>query len=134
VHQYQLPTIAGNTSWHIGEVQFFFLVTHESHDVPGLMHTRALAAISVWSKQDTEIWRDSNHTVWFSRYTGQEHIHVMDVKDIDSCVAMVPHTLRGKTGSFLVEKPGLGAMGVGDYQEDAERGDAEVDAASDTED
>jgi hypothetical protein len=109
-------------------------VEQESHEVPGSVQTRALAVASVWSRQDAEIWRDSNHTVWFSRYTGQEHIHVMDIKDINSCVAMVPHTLRGKTGSFLVEKPGLGAMGEGDYREDAERGDAEVDADSDTED
>jgi hypothetical protein len=130
--QYRLAFRNQPTSWHIAEVQYFFRV--RSSD-PLDLDTHNLAVISLWSAKDEEIWRDSNRTVWYAAYQGQTSIAVIDVKDIDSCVAMVPHALRGKHNSFLVEKPSLGVMsypeeeredindgGLGEQAEEAENG------------
>jgi hypothetical protein len=123
-----LQQFQDNDTWNIGEVQYFFLL--ESGDDDNRRY-RAFAVVSIWSDHDAEIWKDSNHTVWFSQYQGQGKLAVMECKHIDSCVAMVPHTIRGREGSFLVEKPGLGAIGDGEYREDAERADDAIDIDSD---
>jgi hypothetical protein len=88
--------------------------------------THSLAVISLWADHDVHIWRDSNKTVWYSTLQGQAAISVIDVKDIESCVAMVPHELRGQKGSFLVEKPGLCVMGYGENAEPEENREDEV--------
>jgi hypothetical protein len=109
-------------------VQYFFRV--RSSDPCDLL-TRTLAVISLWSDKDEEFWRISNRTVWHSRYQGQACLAVISVTDIESCVAMIPHKIRDRDGSVLVEKPGLGPLSYRqpdrdqdhDRDEDAESGE-----------
>jgi hypothetical protein len=115
---------------HIAEVQYFFRVRSPQDDT----QTHVLAVLSDWSAHDEEIWRDSYSTVWFSRYQGQRALRVIEVKATDSCVAMLPHTLRGKTGHFLVEKPGLGVLDKNGYEEPENRRDEDIDMDEDAED
>jgi hypothetical protein len=121
-------TLQGQPAWHIGEVQYFFRV--RSRD-PLDLETHTLAVISLWSNKDEVIWRVSNRTVWYAIYQGQGSIAVINVKDIHSCVAMVPHKLRGKDGNFLVEKPSLGVTMSHPQQDREEDDDTDSDGSDD---
>jgi hypothetical protein len=128
LQQYRLTLSGQPASWHIAEVQYLFRVRSQD---PGDSQTHVLAVLSRWGPKDDEIWKYSNKTVWFSQYRGQADIAVVDAKQIETCVAMVPHRLRGRDGNFLVEKPGLGTMS---YREPEDREDEDVDRESDGED
>ena len=58
-----------------------------------------------------DLLRDSSNTVYMCTYCDQEDLQIIDVKTIESVVAMVPLTPSDGDLSaqhFLVEKPGLG--------------------------
>ena len=65
--------------------------------------------------------RDSVNTVYSCVYMGQTNLRVIDAKTIASVVAMVPMTpCDGDQSSrfFLLEKPGLAIMQLGDVDND----------------
>jgi hypothetical protein len=98
-------------TFHISEVQFYFRSNEE--------HTYAL--VLVWSEPDLDLLQASSNTVYLCVYQGQTDLQVIDVKTIMSVVAMVPMTPRdGDCSSrfFLLEKPGLEIMGLGDVSID----------------
>jgi hypothetical protein len=46
--------------------------------------------------------------VWSSTLPGQCHLETIDIKDIATVVAMIPHKLNNDACYFLGEKPRLG--------------------------
>ena len=65
--------------------------------------------------------RDSVNTVYSCIYMGQMNLWVIDVKTIVSVIAMVPMTpCNGDRSSqfFLLEKPRLATMQLGDVDND----------------
>lgn len=71
----------------------------------------ALALVSVYTEPDPTILRKSHNTLWSCEYKGDSSLRFVDVKTIQSVVAMIPH-MPGIEGSsserfFLVEKPGF---------------------------
>jgi hypothetical protein len=70
-------------------------------------NTRTFAVVSVWSLPDPELWEYSYRTCYSSVHRGQDAILVLEVTNIKTVVAMVPHEVVGAKRSFLVEKIGL---------------------------
>ncbi|KAH9012701.1 hypothetical protein EDB84DRAFT_1278534, partial [Lactarius hengduanensis] len=101
-------------SFLIGEVQFYFRSDHSGVE-------RAYALVSVWSEPDKELLEESSKTVYSCAYQGQAVLRVVDVKFIESVVAMVPMTpCEGDRSAryFLLEKPGLDVAEVEDVLDD----------------
>ncbi len=79
------------------------------------------ALVSVWSGPDTDLLEESSNTVYLCVYQGQADLWVIDAKAIMSVVAMVPMTPHEGDCSarfFLLEKPGLEIMALGDVNTD----------------
>ena len=78
-----------------------------------------LALVSLYSKPDESLLSLSAGTLWSCEYQGDAALKFINVKTIQSVVAMIPHRpeIQGVPLSerfFLVEKPGLDvAMMVG---------------------
>ena len=83
--------------------------------------------VSVYSRPDADLLRQSSNTLWSCMYRGKEALEVIPVKDIGSVVAMVPHPhvrdealeqrLSGRV--FVVEKLGLNVLaGAGMIEDD----------------
>jgi hypothetical protein len=83
--------------------------------------------ISDWSAYHVALWRRSNFTVWSSKYQGQTALRVIEIKDIDSVVAMVPHTVLQDPRHFLVENPGRSVMAATGHQDNLFEGNPEDD-------
>jgi hypothetical protein len=71
-----------------------------------------LALVSLYSKPDESLLSLSANTLWSCEYQGDGTLMFIDVKIIQSVVAMIPHKVEipGFPPSerfFLVEKPGL---------------------------
>ncbi|KAI9433273.1 hypothetical protein H4582DRAFT_1766398, partial [Lactarius indigo] len=93
-----------NDEIRITEVYFFVLVRHEGD--------RALALVSLYSLPDPTLCMTSMKTLWSCKYLGDAALKFVDVKAIQSVVAMIPHSplIDGRPAEerhFLVEKPGL---------------------------
>jgi hypothetical protein len=89
----------------IAEVYFFIHLSRESGDI-------ALALVSLYSRPDPALLRVSVNTLWSCEYQGDSSLKFIDVKCIQSVVAMIPHkpVIEGREAReryFLVEKPGL---------------------------
>ena len=80
------------------------------------------ALVLVWSEPNTDLLRESVNTVYSCVYVGEEDLRIIDVKVIVSIVAMVPMMpCDGDQSSqfFLLEKPGLAIMQLGDVDSTA---------------
>ncbi len=81
----------------------------------------AYALVLVWSGPDWDLLKESSNTVYSCIYWGQEYLWVIDAKVIMSVVAMVPMTPCDRDHSaqfFLLEKPGLEIIALGDVNTD----------------
>jgi hypothetical protein len=87
-------------------VRFFIHFSgHEEGDL-------GLALVSLFSKPDESLLSLSVNTLWSCEYQGDRALRFINVKTIQSVVAMIPHRpeIRGQHATerfFLVEKPGL---------------------------
>lgn len=78
--------------------------------------------VSLYSPQNKSLWERSHKTLYSCSYLGQENLKVVDIKTIQSVVAIIPHSLvqildsaiqrevNGKV--FVVEKLGLDVMAL----------------------
>jgi hypothetical protein len=92
------------------EVIFFFQAT--IHD-----HTRTLALVSDYSPPDLDLLRHSYETLWTCRYQGADNLRVVDVKNIQSVVAIVPFPFQHEK-FFVGEKLGLEVTALGGVEEE----------------
>lgn len=105
-------TVNGNQTTNFGEVQFFFRATVNNT-------TKGLALISVYDPPDEDLLRDSSNALWVALYRGEDHLKVIDIKSIATCVAMVPFTKPPDGRFFVCEKMGLEVGNLGGFHEDA---------------
>jgi len=90
----------------------------------GVYRFVTVAMISVYSRPDPELLQRSTQTVWSCKHEGEQALKLVDVKSIQSVVAMIPHRPTLPSGVeeerfFLLEKPGLGLVTVEeDIEED----------------
>ncbi|KAG2065942.1 hypothetical protein BDR04DRAFT_1160881 [Suillus decipiens] len=105
-----------------GEVQFYFQMN--------LNETiKTLTLISLYSRPDYELLRESYNTLYSCTHQGNEALMVVEVFAIQAVIAMVPHKLPNhpELCFFLVEKPGLDvAQFAGHIYEDEDGDDDEV--------
>ena len=85
----------------------------------------AVALVSIYSKPDPTLLHLSVNTLWSCEYLGDSEsaLRFIDVKTIQSVVAMIPHhpTIGGRSlpnRFFLVEKPGLDVALMGGIEDD----------------
>ena len=81
-----------------------------------------LALVSLYSHPDPSLLRLSVNTLWSCEYHGDAALRFINVKSIQSVVAMVPHTpaIEGEDLGerfFLVEKPGFDVAIIAGIQE-----------------
>jgi hypothetical protein len=84
------------------------------------------AVVAVWSDPDLAHLTRTHGTVWSSTLPGQGHLETINVKEIATVVAMIPHKLNNEERYFLGEKPGLGFIGYVAQDGDEEDGDQDV--------
>jgi hypothetical protein len=99
------PQILLGDEIRIAEVRFFAILRRGNMDVP-------VALVSLFSKHDPTLYRLSVNTLWSCEYQGDSALEFIDIKCIQSVVAMIPHApaIEGQVTRdrfFLVEKPGL---------------------------
>ncbi|KAG6913570.1 hypothetical protein DXG01_005857 [Tephrocybe rancida] len=88
-----------DTPSQIGQVQFYFIT-----EIGGVV--RHLAFVVCYGLPHAGLLETSKQTLWScSREDGL--LRAIDVKSIQSVVAMVPHEIAGEQRYFLAEKPGL---------------------------
>ncbi|KAH9941333.1 hypothetical protein B0H21DRAFT_676936, partial [Amylocystis lapponica] len=98
--------LAGNV--HFGEVLFYVYL-----DIPHPQHgteEKALALVSIYTQPHPALLQASLHTVLSCQYQGDCALCFIEVKAIESVVAMVPHNpFPGDPMErfVVVEKPGL---------------------------
>ena len=93
------------------EVQFFFQVF-----IQGTEQTVAL--ISKYSSPDEEFLDMSSGALLVCRYSGMAALEVISVKNIASCVAMVPFKEPEDSHFFVCEKMGLEVAFLGGAREE----------------
>lgn len=96
-----------------------------------------LALISVFSPPDLQLLRESFQTVYKCHYQGEDALLAIDIKQIESVVAMIPYykvTPDGElqipgTEYFLMEKIGLDITALESLvgQREADEGDDDGD-------
>ena len=82
---------------------------------------RAFALVSLYSPPDEHILNFTNNTLAVCMYRGERALLVIDAKDIQSVVAMVPFPflLDGRDNQyFVVEKIGLDVIEVDNLEDD----------------
>jgi hypothetical protein len=89
----------------LAEVYFFIHLRHEGDEL-------GLALVSLYSKPDIELLRVSHDTLWSCEYHGDLALKFIDVRSIQSVVAMIPHSpaiggQEARDRFFMVEKPGF---------------------------
>ena len=87
-----------------------------------------LAMVSVYTPPDDALYAHSYETLWSCRHGGDATLRIIDIKTIQSVVAMIPHphvadptlneTLKGRV--FVGEKMGLDIMNMAGIGDDAE--------------
>ncbi|KAK7446691.1 hypothetical protein VKT23_014386 [Stygiomarasmius scandens] len=108
----------------IGQVLYFFRLRFGD-----AVYT--LAMVSVFSAPNSKLLEDSYGTVYACHYQGEAALLTIDVKKIQSVVAMVPYFNITGTGDiethetlhFLVEKPGLEITELKEAEKDDEERD-----------
>ena len=100
---------------HLAEVYFFIHLTHEGHDL-------ALTLVLLYSAPHPKLLEVSHNTLWLCEYQGDSSLKFINVKSIQSVVAMIPHTpmIEGQQAGehfFLVEKPGFDVAVIGGMDE-----------------
>lgn len=102
-----------NNVTEFGEVRYYFVLD----DVEGYAN-HAFAMVDLYGPRDDQLYEESSHTLWScSRQHGDDGLVVVDVTQILSVVAMVPHPPMSNMslGDFsqrvyVVEKLGLDVM------------------------
>ncbi|KAH8995170.1 hypothetical protein EDB83DRAFT_2238905 [Lactarius deliciosus] len=84
---------------------------------------RALALVSLYSQPDPSLLRLSMNTLWSCVYLGDGVLKFVDVKAIQSVVAMIPHrpSIDGRSVEdrfFVVKKPGFDVAIMSGIEED----------------
>ncbi len=101
---------ADNSATGFAEVLYYFRCRQQN-----VVHT--LAVISVYSQPDPQLLEASHGAFVSCKYLGDDSIQVIDVSQIHSVVAMIPHKLEkhevGDMHYFLVERPGLDVVRLG---------------------
>lgn len=81
----------------------------------------ALAVVSTYSEPCPDLLSVSHGTFVSCQHFGDNALVVVDVSCIESVVAMVPHTpphsLDSESHFFLIERPGLDVVNLGNSQE-----------------
>jgi len=100
----------------MAEVRFFIHISRDKGDM-------CLALVSLFSKPDEYLLDISANTLWSCKYQNDGTLKFIDVKTIQSIVAMIPHRpeIPGLPLSecfFLVEKPGLDVAIMAGIEED----------------
>lgn len=115
--------LPGKTLSDFAEVQYYFCLCFSATEV------YYLAMVSIYSPLNLALLEKSFRTVYLCQYEAKTALQVIDVKDIQSVIAMVPDfkILSNnminipETGQFLVEKAGLElAIVLGIVNEDDE--------------
>lgn len=115
--------LPGKTLSDFAEVQYYFCLCFSATEV------YYLAMVSIYSPLNLALLEKSFRTVYLCQYEAKTALQVIDVKDIQSVIAMVPDfkILSNnminipEKGQFLVEKPGLElAIVLGIVNEDDE--------------
>lgn len=83
-----------------GEVQYFFQLKLNGKE-------EAVALISQYSQLDVHLLEESSGTLMVSTYQGQGMLQVILIKQINSCVAMVPSSEPAENQYFVCPKIGL---------------------------
>lgn len=80
-----------------------------------------LAVVSMYSEPHPDLLSTSHGTFVSCQYFGDDALVVIEVSRIESVVAMVPHnpphSLDSESHFFLVERPGLDVVNLGNAQE-----------------
>ncbi|KJA23320.1 hypothetical protein HYPSUDRAFT_137916 [Hypholoma sublateritium FD-334 SS-4] len=80
-----------------------------------------LAVVSMYSEPHADLLSASHGTFASCQYFGDDALVVIEISCIESVVAMVPHTpphsLDSESHFFLIERPGLDVVNLGDMQE-----------------
>jgi hypothetical protein len=79
------------------------------------------ALVSLWSEPDEELLRDSLGTLYACVYHGMRNLRVIKVEAIVSVVAVIPlkpSEVDTCSRHFVVEKPGLDALIMGQDDDD----------------
>ena len=100
----------------MAEVHFFIHISCDEESI-------CLALVSLYSKPDKYLLSISANTLWSCKYQNDGALRFIDVKTIQSVVAMIPHRpeIPGLPLSecfFLVEKPGLDVAIMAGIEED----------------
>jgi hypothetical protein len=89
----------------LAEVYFFVHLRHDGNEL-------GLALVSLYSEPHDDLFRISYGTLWSCEYRGDLALRFINIRIIESVVAMIPHSpviggqeARGRF--FLVEKPGF---------------------------
>lgn len=97
-----------------GEVLYYFRCKRQ-------ITVLSLAVISVYARPDPELLAISHGTFISCEYLGDQSLQVIDVSQIQSVVAMIPHRLEKHKANeqyyFLLERPGLDVVCLGDSEE-----------------
>ena len=101
-----------------GEVQYYFRTRINDN-----VHT--LAVVSLYGPPDKWLLEASHDTLWSCENQGDDGLVVIEVREINSVVAMVPHRPRinGKDAQdryFVVEKIGLDIANMGGWRDKEE--------------
>ena len=124
----------------MAEVYFYFYLDTEDDNISnhpsedeGLPNNKqeAFALVSIIGRPDPELLEWSSYTFWSCTLTGDEGLAIIDVKDIEATVAIIPHEtdiiddpgLRARVRGRWYMAPELGAnagtlAGAGDVDED----------------
>jgi len=89
----------------MAEVHFFIHISHNKENM-------CLVLVFLYSKPDEYLLNISANTLWSCKYQNDGALKFINVKTIQSIVAMIPHRpeilgLPLSERFFLVEKPGL---------------------------
>jgi hypothetical protein len=82
--------------------------------------SRALALVSMYSAPHPELLNKSQNTLISVTHSGNPSLKVVDIRSIESVVAVIPHTLfqDGSSRFFVVEKPGLELVHMSGFDKD----------------
>ena len=82
----------------------------------------ALTLMSMYTKPNPTILYKSHNMLWSCEYQGDSALRFVDVKTIQSVVAMILHTpvIEGRSSEhfFLIEKPGFDVAIMAGIEED----------------
>lgn len=97
-----------------GEVLYYFRCKRQGNVL-------SLAVLAAYSEPDVDLLAASHGTFISCKYLGDDNVQVIDVSQIQSVVAMVPHRLEKHSAEdqfyFLVERPGLDVICLGGGEE-----------------